>query len=65
LPIDLDLGGNITFSKNISELLEVSSDQSLCEVAETLENPLQSIALEQFNYVAFEGNIGQENNFSD
>jgi hypothetical protein len=24
-------------------------------VAETLENPLQSIALEQFNYVAFEG----------
>jgi hypothetical protein len=29
-------------------------------VAETLENPLQSIALEQFNYVAFEGNIWQE-----
>jgi hypothetical protein len=25
---------------------------------QTLENPLQSIALEQFNYVAFEGNIG-------
>ena len=44
--------------KTISELLEVSPDQSVCEVVHDLENPLQSIALEQFNYVAFEGNIG-------
>jgi 2-amino-4-hydroxy-6-hydroxymethyldihydropteridine diphosphokinase len=60
LPIqDLDLDWkHPVFKKNISELLEISSDQSVCEVAETLENPLQSIALEQFNYVAFEGNIG-------
>ncbi|MFV5688645.1 2-amino-4-hydroxy-6-hydroxymethyldihydropteridine diphosphokinase [Flavobacterium sp. ZT3R25] len=44
--------------KTISELLEVSPDQSICKVVQDLENPLQSIALEQFNYVAFEGNIG-------
>jgi deoxyguanosine kinase len=46
------------FKKNISELLEESSDKSICEVVKTLENPLRHIALEQFNYVAFEGNIG-------
>ncbi|MEZ7504615.1 2-amino-4-hydroxy-6-hydroxymethyldihydropteridine diphosphokinase [Flavobacterium sp. Arc2] len=44
--------------KNISELLEVSSDQSVCGTIETVESPLQNIALEQFNYVALEGNIG-------
>ena len=60
LPIqDLDLDWkHPVFKKSISELLEISSDQSVCEVAETIENPLQSIALDQFNYVAFEGNIG-------
>jgi deoxyguanosine kinase len=60
LPLqDLDLDWkHPVFKKNISELLEISSDQSVCEVAEMIENPLQSIALEQFNYVAFEGNIG-------
>jgi 2-amino-4-hydroxy-6-hydroxymethyldihydropteridine diphosphokinase len=44
--------------KTISELLEISPDQSVCEMVQDLENPLQTIALEQFNYVAFEGNIG-------
>jgi 2-amino-4-hydroxy-6-hydroxymethyldihydropteridine diphosphokinase len=44
--------------KSISELLEVSPDQSACQVVQDLESPLQSIALERFNYVAFEGNIG-------
>ena len=44
--------------KTISELLEISPDQSVCEVIQDLENPLQTIAFEQFNYVAFEGNIG-------
>tara|TARA_R110000851_G_scaffold166609_1_gene311977 strand:+ start:240 stop:1376 length:1137 start_codon:yes stop_codon:yes gene_type:complete len=60
LPIqDLDLDWkHPVFKKSISELLEISSDQSVCEVAETIENPLRGIALEQFNYVAFEGNIG-------
>jgi 2-amino-4-hydroxy-6-hydroxymethyldihydropteridine diphosphokinase len=44
--------------KTISELLESSSDQSVCKVIQDLKTPLQSISLEQFNYVAFEGNIG-------
>jgi len=44
--------------KKISELLEVSSDQSVCKIIQKLENPLQNIPLERFNYVAFEGNIG-------
>jgi deoxyadenosine/deoxycytidine kinase len=46
------------FKKTISELLEISPDQSLCTAIELLESPLQNIALEQFNYVALEGNIG-------
>ena len=60
LPIqDLNLDWkHPVFKKNISELLEISSDQSECEAIETVESPLQSIALEQFNYVALEGNIG-------
>ncbi|WP_016990649.1 2-amino-4-hydroxy-6-hydroxymethyldihydropteridine diphosphokinase [Flavobacterium sp. ACAM 123] len=60
LPIqDLNLDWkHPVFKKNISELLEVSSDRSVCEVAATLESPIQKIVLEQFNYVAFEGNIG-------
>jgi hypothetical protein len=45
------------FKKNISELLEFP-DKSICEVVKNVENPLRHIALEQFNYVAFEGNIG-------
>ena len=46
------------FKKSIPELLEISPDQSVCEVIQNLGSPLQSIALERFNYVAFEGNIG-------
>jgi 2-amino-4-hydroxy-6-hydroxymethyldihydropteridine diphosphokinase len=46
------------FKKTISELLEESPDQSACTIVQDLKRPLQSIALEQFNYVAFEGNIG-------
>jgi deoxyadenosine/deoxycytidine kinase len=44
--------------KNISELLAISPDDSVCKVVRDLVNPLQNISLEQFNYVAFEGNIG-------
>ena len=46
------------FKKTITELLEISPDQSVCEVVQDLQKPLQNISLEQFNYVAFEGNIG-------
>ncbi|WP_035669985.1 2-amino-4-hydroxy-6-hydroxymethyldihydropteridine diphosphokinase [Flavobacterium sp. 83] len=60
LPIqDLNLDWKHPILKKlISELLEVSPDQSACQVVQDLESPLQSIALERFNYVAFEGNIG-------
>lgn len=44
--------------KNISELLALSPDESICTIVQDLVNPLHHIALEQFNYVAFEGNIG-------
>ena len=44
--------------KTISELLGDSPDESVCKVVQNLKGPLQSIVLEQFNYVAFEGNIG-------
>ncbi|MFE3869986.1 2-amino-4-hydroxy-6-hydroxymethyldihydropteridine diphosphokinase [Flavobacterium sp. ZS1P70] len=60
LPIqDLNLDWkHPVLKKTISELLECSADQSVCKVIQELKSPLQSISLEQFNYVAFEGNIG-------
>jgi len=44
--------------KKIPELLEISPDESVCTIIQKLENPLDRIPLEQFNCVAFEGNIG-------
>ena len=44
--------------KTILELLDESPDESVSKVVQNLKSPLQSIVLEQFNYVAFEGNIG-------
>ena len=46
------------FHKKIAELLKISPDESVCKIIQNLENPLNSIPLEQFNYIAFEGNIG-------
>ena len=46
------------FQKKIPELLEISPDKSVCTQVQKLENPLDEIPLEQFNYIAFEGNIG-------
>jgi deoxyguanosine kinase len=46
------------FEKSIPELLQVTPDQSVCTVVQELRSPLQDISLEQFNYIAFEGNIG-------
>jgi len=46
------------FQKKIAELLEISPDKSVCAIVQKLEMPLQKIPLEQFNYIAFEGNIG-------
>ncbi|MBF4508515.1 2-amino-4-hydroxy-6-hydroxymethyldihydropteridine diphosphokinase [Flavobacterium sp. JLP] len=46
------------FQKSISELIANSPDEDVCTVVQNLKNPLQGIALEKFNYIAFEGNIG-------
>ncbi|QBN18804.1 2-amino-4-hydroxy-6-hydroxymethyldihydropteridine diphosphokinase [Flavobacterium nackdongense] len=46
------------FHKKVAELIEISPDKSVCTIVHDLENPLDSIPLEQFNYIAFEGNIG-------
>jgi deoxyguanosine kinase len=46
------------FHKSISELLAISPDDSVCTVVQDLKNPLGEIVLENFNYIAFEGNIG-------
>jgi len=60
LPI-LDLNLNWIhpiFHKKVAELLEISPDESVCTVVQSLKNPLGEIPLDQFNYIAFEGNIG-------
>ncbi len=60
LPI-LDLNLNWIhpiFHKKVAELLEISPDESVCSIVQKIENPLDKIPLEQFNYIAFEGNIG-------
>ncbi|MFB9108791.1 2-amino-4-hydroxy-6-hydroxymethyldihydropteridine diphosphokinase [Flavobacterium gyeonganense] len=44
--------------KTVSELVAITPDDSVCTVVQDLKNPLEEIPLEQFNYIAFEGNIG-------
>lgn len=44
--------------KNVSELISQSSDTSNCTIVANIAAPLSKIPLEQFNYIAFEGNIG-------
>ena len=57
--LDLNLNWmHPVFHKKVTELLEISPDESVCSIIQKLENPLDSIPLEQFNYIAFEGNIG-------
>jgi deoxyguanosine kinase len=57
--LDLNLNWiHPVFHKKIPELLEISSDESVCAFVQKLKSPLDYIPLEQFNYIAFEGNIG-------
>jgi deoxyguanosine kinase len=44
--------------KHLPDLLRISDDKSICKVVQTLENPLDEISLDQYNYIAIEGNIG-------
>ncbi|KAF2082889.1 2-amino-4-hydroxy-6-hydroxymethyldihydropteridine diphosphokinase [Flavobacterium sharifuzzamanii] len=44
--------------KTVSELIAFTPDDSVCTVVQDLKSPIAQIPLNQFNYVAFEGNIG-------
>jgi len=44
--------------KTVSELIAITPDDSVCTVVQDLKSPIGEIPLNQFNYVAFEGNIG-------
>ncbi|WP_119789324.1 2-amino-4-hydroxy-6-hydroxymethyldihydropteridine diphosphokinase [Flavobacterium anhuiense] len=44
--------------KTVSELIAITPDESVCTVVQDLKSPIGEIPLNQFNYVAFEGNIG-------
>jgi 2-amino-4-hydroxy-6-hydroxymethyldihydropteridine diphosphokinase len=44
--------------KDVLEMVSETKDTSDCVAVHTLVSPLRKISLEQFNYVAFEGNIG-------
>lgn len=44
--------------KYLHELLVLSEDKSNCKVVQSLENPIAKISLNQYNYIAIEGNIG-------
>ena len=44
--------------KYLHELMLISEDKSNCTIVKNLDNPLNKIALNQFNYIAIEGNIG-------
>lgn len=57
MDLNLDWTHPILYKK-IPELLENTSDIGECVSIKKLENPLDKIPLEQFNYIAFEGNIG-------
>jgi deoxyguanosine kinase len=44
--------------KSITELLQITPDNSACKVVQELNSPLSSIRLNHYNYIAIEGNIG-------
>jgi len=45
-------------NKTIQELIQITPDDSICEIVQELESPLKVIRLNQYNYIAIEGNIG-------
>ena len=57
----LDLGLNWehpVFKKSIAELLQLCDDKSECKVVQNLQAPIEKLSLQNFNYIAIEGNIG-------
>ncbi|QKJ62538.1 2-amino-4-hydroxy-6-hydroxymethyldihydropteridine diphosphokinase [Flavobacterium sp. M31R6] len=56
---DLNVGWvHPILKKTIAELIQITPDESICEVVQKLESPLDKIILNQYNYIAIEGNIG-------
>ena len=45
-------------NQTVVELFSATEDKCECVAVQNLESPLRKITLDQFNYVAFEGNIG-------
>ena len=57
--LDLDLDWiHPVLQKEVKELFSITQDKSACVAVHNVETPLRKISLEQFNFVAFEGNIG-------
>jgi deoxyguanosine kinase len=57
----LDLGLNWehpTLKKTIAQLLLQTEDNSEIKIVHSLVSPIEKLALQQFNYIAIEGNIG-------
>lgn len=57
----LDLGLNWehpTLKKSVAQLLVQTDDVSEIKAVHTLASPIEKLALQQFNYIAIEGNIG-------
>jgi deoxyguanosine kinase len=46
------------YKKTVFELVADSLDESVCVVVQSLSCPLSEVCLEDFNYIAIEGNIG-------
>lgn len=46
------------FDKSTAELIAVCNDKSDCKILHYIALPLKSIKLDNFNYIAIEGNIG-------
>lgn len=57
----LDLGLNWehpTLKKSVAQLLVQTEDESEIKAVHTIVSPIEKLALQQFNYIAIEGNIG-------
>ena len=46
------------FEKTIAVLIDECEDKSVCKIVSNLELPLEKYNLQQYNYIAIEGNIG-------
>lgn len=46
------------FEKSIAILIEECEDKSICKTVSNLDFPLEKYNLQQYNYIAIEGNIG-------